>query len=123
MSPNCSPAPGTDFAGPTAVIKSHCSLDLRLLTNGTALDIKIDPSSVKGEEGEKALVALMRSFVSLGGIFMHIDIVDTDMLRDAQVHPENYLNLSVRVSGWSARFITLDDQWQKMIIDRTEMQV
>ena len=123
LSPNCSPAPGTDFAGPTAVIKSHCSLDLRRLTNGTALDIKIDPSSVKGEEGEKALVALMRSFVSLGGIFMHIDIVDTDMLRDAQVHPENYLNLSVRVSGWSARFITLDDQWQKMIIDRTEMQV
>ncbi len=45
------------------------------------------------------LVAIMRAFVSLGGIFMQIDVVDTELLRDAQAHPEKYPNLAVRISG------------------------
>ncbi len=84
------------------------------------LDLKILPQSVKGEAGLQALVAMMRSFVQLGGIFMQTDVVDNDVLRDAQAHPEKYPNLSVRVSGWSARFATLARDWQEMIITRTE---
>ena len=73
--------------------------------------------------GLGALTALMRSFVHLGGIFMQIDVVDSDLLRDAQAHPEKYANLSVRISGWSARFATLSREWQNMIIERTEQHV
>jgi formate C-acetyltransferase len=62
----------------------------------------------------------MRTFVQLGGIFMQIDVVDGVLLRDAQEHPEKYPNLSVRISGWSARFATLTKEWQDMIIARTE---
>ena len=40
-----------------------------------------------------ALVGLMRSFVRLGGCFLHIDVVDTALLLDAQRHPEKYPNL------------------------------
>ena len=39
---------------------------------------------------------------------------------EAQAHPENYRNLAVRISGWSARFVTLDQEWQEMIIQRTQ---
>ena len=39
---------------------------------------------------------------------------------DAQEHPEKYPNLAVRVSGWSARFATLNKEMQEMIIVRTE---
>ncbi len=120
---NFSPSPGTDKRGPTAVIKSHCAVDFSRLPCGTALELKILPSSLQGETGIAALVGLMRSFVSLGGIFMQIDAVDTAMLRDAQEHPEKYPNLSVRVSGWSARFATLSKEWQEMIIVRSEQRV
>ncbi|MHB9022923.1 MAG: pyruvate formate lyase family protein [Armatimonadota bacterium] len=120
LATNFSPSPGTDREGPTAVIKSHCSMDLARLPNGTALELKILPDSVKGEEGIAALVALMRAFVDLGGFFMHIDVVSSEALRDAQQHPERYPNLAVRVSGWSARFVTLDEQWQEMIINRSQ---
>ena len=65
----------------------------------------------------------MRSFVSLGGIFMQIDAVDTAMLRDAQEHPDKYPNLSVRVSGWSARFATLSKNYQEMLIVLSEQRV
>jgi formate C-acetyltransferase len=120
LAANFSPAPGTDTRGPTAVIRSHCSVDLSRLPCGTALDLKVMPSSVKGEAGLQALVGLMRAFVRLGGIFMQTDVVDSALLRDAQAHPEKYPNLSVRVSGWSARFATLNKDWQNMIIARTE---
>ena len=122
LATNFSPAPGSDRHGPTAVIKSHCSLGLSRLTNGTALELKMHPSSVKGENGLSAMTGLMRAFVRLGGIFMQVDVVDSRQLRDAQAHPEKYPHLAVRVAGWSARFATLNRQWQDMIINRTEQR-
>jgi pyruvate-formate lyase len=123
LATNFSPTPGTDKDGPTAVIKSHCSVDFSKLPCGTALELKIPPANLKGEKGLTALVGLMKSFISLGGIFMQIDVVDTEMLRDAQLHPEKYPNLAVRVSGWSARFATLSEQWQELIINRSEQKI
>ncbi len=119
LAANFSASPGTDKRGPTAVIRSHCSMDFSRLPCGTALDIKILPATVEGEAGLQAMVALLRTFVQLGGIFMQLDVVDDALLRDAQLHPENYPNLSVRISGWSARFATLAKEWQEMIIART----
>lgn len=120
LASNFSPSPSTDKRGPTAVIRSHCSVDFGRLPCGTVLELKIQPESVRGETGLAALTGLMRTFVKLGGIFMQTDVVDTATLRDAQQHPEKYPNLSVRISGWSARFATLDKQWQDLIINRTE---
>jgi pyruvate-formate lyase len=98
-------------------------MDFTRTPNGATLDLKIDPSSVRGEEGIQAMVALMRSFIEQGGWFMQIDVIDSKVLRDAQDHPENYPNLPVRVSGWSARFVTLNKEWQDMIINRTQQVV
>ena len=47
---------------------------------------------------------------------MQLDITDTELLKKAQENPEDYATLSVRVSGWNARFVTLNKQWQDMII-------
>jgi pyruvate-formate lyase len=49
-------------------------------------------------------------------------VVDNALLLDAQLHPERYPNLAVRVSGWSARFQTLSKPWQDMIIARTQQK-
>jgi formate C-acetyltransferase len=49
---------------------------------------------------------------------MQLDIADADLLRKAQENPEDYGNLSVRVSGWNARFVTLNREWQDMIIEQ-----
>ncbi|MHC4886381.1 MAG: pyruvate formate lyase family protein [Planctomycetota bacterium] len=120
LAANFSPTPGTDKAGPTAVIRSHCSVDLGRLPCGTALDLKIAPQSVAGETGLHALTGLMRTFVELGGFFMQTDVIDTALLRRAQEDPDAYPNLAVRISGWSARFATLSREWQDLIINRTE---
>lgn len=49
---------------------------------------------------------------------MQLSVADKSLLQDAQLHPENYQTLSVRVSGWNARFVTLNKEWQDMIIQQ-----
>lgn len=120
LAANCSPTPNTDKEGATAVIRSYCKCDMSKLATGAALDIKLLPSSVAGEDGLQALVGLMRGFVALGGFFMQPDIVDASLLREAQQNPEDYQTLSVRVSGWNARFVTLNKEWQDMVIEQNE---
>ena len=123
LATNFSPSPGTDKAGPTAALKSYCKMDYTKLPNMGTLELKVLPETVKGDQGIKAMVGLMRSFVKLGGCFLHIDVVDSALLVDAQRHPEKYQNLSVRVAGWSARFATLNKDWQDMVIQRTQQMV
>ena len=120
LAANCSPTPNTDKEGATAIIRSYCKADLSKLASGAALDIKLLPSSVSGDDGLQALIALMRGFVALGGFFMQPDVVDASILREAQEHPEDYQTLSVRVSGWNARFVTLNKEWQEMVIEQNE---
>lgn len=118
LSANISPAPGKDKMGPTAIISSIGSLGLDCIANGTAIDLKIDPVSVEGQEGIDAMVALYKTFIDKNCIFMHINVVDNKVLEDAVVHPELYQTLAVRVSGWCARFTTLSPEWQQMVIQR-----
>ncbi len=123
LATNFSPSPGTDRQGPTAALNSYCKMDFTKLPNIGTLELKVLPDSVRGEEGVRALMGLLRSFVRMGGCFVHVDVVDTAVLRDAQEHPERYSTLAVRISGWSARFVTLNKQWQDMLINRTQQVV
>ena len=119
LSGNFSPTPGTDKDGATAIIRSYCKADLVRTVSGAALDIKLLPGIVNGENGVDVLVTLFEGFVALGGHFMQLDIADTALLLEAQKHPEDYQTLSVRISGWNARFVTLNKEWQDMIIAQT----
>lgn len=123
LSGNASPTPGTDFSGATALIKSYCKADLSKMASGAALDVKLFPTTVQGENGMAALTSLLRGFLRLGGFFMQLDVMDKEILLKAREHPQDYKTLSVRVSGWNARFVTLDKEWQDMIINRTSQGV
>ena len=90
------------------------------MVSGAALDVKLLPAYANNENGVSAIVALIKSFVLLGGHFMQLDIADAELLKKAQEHPEDYQNLSVRVSGWNARFVTMNKEWQDMIIERSK---
>ena len=116
---NASPTPGTDKEGATSIIESYCRADLEKQVCGAALDVKLHPSATRGENGLAGIVALLKGFVTLGGYFLQLDVIDGEVLRKAQEDPEAYKTLSVRVSGWNARFVTLNRQWQEMIIERT----
>ena len=91
-----------------------------LLTNGVAMNIRVSPSTIATEEGVENMANIVRSYFELGGRNLQINPTGTETLRDAQAHPEKYPDLSVMVSGYSARFIDLRKELQDDIIARTE---
>ena len=120
LSGNTSPTPMTDFCGATSIIKSYCKIPLVKMASGAALDLALHPSVFSEQSGTEAFADLIRGFCRLGGFFLQPDTVDPALLRRAQEDPAAYKTLSVRVSGWNARFITLDREWQEMIIEKNE---
>jgi formate C-acetyltransferase len=119
LADNTSPSPGADRAGPTAVLKSAAKLDSVLASNGTILNLKFHPSALRGEGQLRKFVALIRSFVDLKGMQVQFNVLSADVLRDAQLHPEQYRNLVVKVAGYSALFSMLDKDLQDQILART----
>ena len=120
LSGNINPTPGADRKGFTAMLRSVCGLDLSRLPGGTALSVYFLPKTVEGDEGLAALADTLDTFCDLGGYFMQCDMADASLLREAQANPEQYAGLTVRVSGWNARWNTLDDRWQRIIIETLE---
>ncbi|MCF0201180.1 MAG: hypothetical protein HUK16_07440, partial [Bacteroidales bacterium] len=64
--------------------------------------------------------SLIRTYFKLGGHHIQFNIVDTETLKDAQAHPEEYKDLLVRVAGYSDYFNDMTTELQNEIIARTE---
>jgi trans-4-hydroxy-L-proline dehydratase len=121
LSEGISPVQGTDRNGPTGVINSAAKMD-HLRTGGTLLNQKFSPSLLKDEPGLKSLVNLVRTYFRLDGHHIQFNVVDAEMLKAAQAHPEEHQDLIVRVAGYSDYFCDLGQALQDEIIARTEHQ-
>jgi formate C-acetyltransferase len=119
LSEGISPFQGVDHEGPTSVIKSASKID-HLRTGGTLLNQKFSPSFFEDEESYEKLTALIRSYFSLDGHHIQFNVVNAETLKDAQLHPERYRDLIVRVAGYSDYFNDLGEDLQNEIIKRTE---
>ena len=107
------------FCGPTAAAKSVGKLD-HARTEGTLLNMRISPQCVEGSEDLHKLAALIRGYFDQGGHHVQFNIVDANILREAQKHPEKHKDLIVRVAGYSDYFVDLSLELQDEIIHRTE---
>lgn len=113
-----SPVVGTDKNGPTAILKSVGKID-HAKTATHCLNQKFSPMFLT-EEHKDVFASYMRTFVDLGIHHIQFNLIDKEMLLDAQEHPEKYGDLTVRVAGYSAYFVDLEKELQDQIIIRTE---
>ena len=120
LAEGCSPKQGTDVKGPTADILSVTNIDHSAFLDGTQYNVRLSPATLKDRSGLRNLAALIKTFMSRGGNHVQFNVISSNLLRDAQKHPENYKGLLVRVAGYSAFFTELDISVQNDIISRTE---
>lgn len=119
LSEGVSPVQGADRKGPTAVVKSVAKID-HVRTGGTLLNQKFTPQLLADDVGIDKLGQLVRTYFKLDGHHIQFNVVSSEMLRDAQKHPERYRDLIVRVAGYSDYFVDLGADLQNEIIKRTE---
>jgi formate C-acetyltransferase len=117
-----SPVQCMDLKGPTAVINSVTKIDVTDM-DGTLLNMKICPSLLDKPSGMMKFKQLVKTYFDKGGQEIQFNILDRNMLLEAQKHPENHRDLVVRVAGYSAFWVDLEKQVQDEIINRTEHAV
>ncbi|MDY7019190.1 MAG: pyruvate formate lyase family protein [Chloroflexota bacterium] len=113
-----SPAIGTDKKGPTAVLKSVGKVDCVRSFNHL-LNQKIAPQLL-GEEFLDLFDGYLRTWADLGIHHIQFNVIDKQILLDAQQNPEKYPLLTIRVAGYCAYWIDLQKEVQDQILDRTE---
>jgi formate C-acetyltransferase len=99
---------------------SLLKLDYRYLTGALATNIKVSPSLFSTQSGTKALANLLLTYLEEGGPQVQVNFVRKEDLEDAKIHPQKHQDLIVRVAGFCATFIELDDKLQNEVISRTE---
>lgn len=120
ISKNASPAPGMDREGVTALIRSATALEPYNWPESFCLDVMLHPSSVEGEDGLRAMKTLLMTYLKKGGQSIQFNVFDVDTLKDAQLHPEKYENLQVRVCGWNVLWNNIPKVQQDAFILRAQ---
>ena len=119
VSENQSPVNGGDTKGISALINSLSKLNGAFkLTPGGGLTINIHPTALAVEHGAKVIADLHETYFEKGGLYIQTNIIDRDTLIEAKQHPEKHRDLLVRVTGYSAYFVTLSPESQDNIIAR-----
>jgi len=126
------PSNGADIKGPTANANSVGKVlggkaengqgdweeYLNSLPNGASHTITFNPSILKDPEHREKFKAFLKGYVENGGTALQVNMLDPEMLIDAQKHPQDYRHLLVRVTGYNAYFTTVGKELQNEIIER-----
>jgi len=115
--------PGTDKSGPTALVRSAARVIDTVKFGGNHFNMKFTPATLQGAENARKFLSLIKTYFDLGGYHIQFNCVDSEKLKTAQLQPEKNRNLIVRVAGFSAFFVYLDEGVQNEVIKRSELEL
>lgn len=120
---NFSPSLFARINGPLSVISSFTKPDFREAINGGPLTMEFSASMFQGPDSIQKVATLVKTFIDMGGHQMQLNAVNTQLLEDAQKHPEAHTQLVVRIWGWSAYYVELDKEYQDHVLRRQQYSV
>ncbi|MFX1446108.1 MAG: glycine radical domain-containing protein, partial [Promethearchaeota archaeon] len=120
LSNSISPCNGAEKHGPTAMLNSLAKIDHSKIGYGDSLNMRFPQFLVNSDKNLEIFNHLIDTYFENGGMHIQVNSMGTELLRDAQTHPEKYEDLIVRVSGYAAYFTRLGKEIQNDIIERVE---
>jgi formate C-acetyltransferase len=120
---NFSPSLFISKTGPFSVMKGFAPESLVNAVNGGPMTFELHDTVFNAEDSIEKVATLVKAYMEYGGHQLQINSVNSEKMKAAQEHPEDYPELIVRVWGWSGHFVEMPKCYQDQIIQRQEFGV
>lgn len=121
FAPGANPMHQREHDGALSAMKSVGKLDYEYAQDGISYTFSITPNALGNDKESRVdnLVQMLDGYFADGGHHININVLDRKILEDAMEHPENYPQLTIRVSGYAVNFVKLSREHQLEVISRT----